>query len=176
MRRNHSTPPLLRIVALLGLTVIPLGTGCSRNLTEPTDQQLITIFSDHRDAFRKLQEMASEDIQNGWYFNWPNFYSARARSTPGQSRRQDYMNLVSGIPQCFSVYTDYDHHMRFCFAEGSYYIWPPYPRWVKGIEFWPRACPWVILTDLDNARNRPANVYARQIEPQWFLFYQRDDD
>jgi hypothetical protein len=170
----------MRVVVLIlvaaGLAIVLSSSACSGNFTEPTDQELIKIFSDHRDAFRKLQQMASEDVQNDWYFNWPNFYGARARSTPGQSRRQDYMKLVSEIPQCFSVYTDYDGHMRFCFAQGSYQIWPPYPMWTKGIEFWPHACPWVMLTNLDDAGTLGANVYAREIEPQWLLFYQRDDD
>src|SRR5260370_35471701 len=112
MRRYHSTPSLLRIVALFGLTVILLSAGCSRNLTKPTDQELIRIFGDHRDTFRKLQQMATEDVQNGWYLNWPNF-SGRA---PSQSRRQDYINLVSGIRQCFRVFTNYDGHIRFFFA------------------------------------------------------------
>jgi hypothetical protein len=170
--RNRSISSLLRIIVLVGLTVILLITGCSRNLTEPTDQELITIFGEQRDAFRQLQQMASEDLQNSWYFNWPNFNG----SAPSPSRRQHYMTLASRIPQCFSVYTDYDGHIRFCFAEGSYQIWPPYPRWVKGIEFWPHGCPWVMLTNLDNARTLPANVYAREIEPKWFLFYQRDDN
>jgi hypothetical protein len=171
MSRNHSRS-LLRRLPLLGLTLIFLSTGCSRNLTEPKDQELIKVFGDHRDAFQKLQAMATKDLRNGWYFNWPHFWG----SAPDQSRRQDYMKLVSGIPQCFSVFTDYDGHIRFCFAEGSYYIWPPYPRWVKRIEFWPHGCPWAMLTNLDNARTLSANVYAREIEPQWFVFYQRDDD
>jgi hypothetical protein len=173
MSRN-STLSLLGMVAFPALTAILLSTGCSRNLTEPTDQDLITIFNDHRDAFRKLQHMAKEDLQNGWYFHWPNFIGSVP--PPDQSRWQHYISIVSGIPQCFSVFTDYDGHMRFLFAEGSYQIWPPYPRWVKGIEFWPHACPWVMLKNLDDAKKLPANVYAREIEPQWFLFYQIDDD
>jgi hypothetical protein len=86
-----------------------MGFG-AEGLTEPSDQELITIFSDHRDAFQKLQQMASEDVQNGWYFNWPNFRG----SAPDKSRRKHYMTVASEIPQCFSVATDYDDHIRFC--------------------------------------------------------------
>ena len=172
MSRN-STLSLLRMLVFPALAAILLSTGYSRNLTEPADQELITIFGDHRDAFRKLQQMAKEDLRNGWYFRWPNFNDS---APPDQSRWQRYISIVSAIPQCFSVYTDYDGHMRFCFAQGSYQMWPPYPRWVKGIEFWPHACPWVTLKNLDDAQKLSANVYAREIEPQWFLFYQINDD
>jgi hypothetical protein len=32
-----------------------------------------------------------------------------------------------------------------------------------------------MLNTLDHASSLAANVYARQIEPHWFVFYQRDD-
>jgi hypothetical protein len=127
------------MVAFPAVTAILLSGGCSRNLTQPIDQELITIFNNHRDAFRKLQQMAKEDLQNGWYFHWPIIDGSVP--PPDQSRWHHYISIVSGIPQCFSVFTDYDGHMRFLFAEGSYQIWPPYPRWVKGIEFWAACMP-----------------------------------
>jgi hypothetical protein len=51
------------------------------------------------------------------------------------------------------------------------------PGWVKGIEYVPGGYSreGVLSADLDGARKLPARVYIRQIEPNWFVFYQRDE-
>jgi hypothetical protein len=154
------------------------------------DQELIAIFHAHRTAFEKLQQMATEDAQHGWYFNSPDFEGAKLT----KSRSQEYKDLVSSIKAGLTVYTDYDSSMRFIFADGGTFAIGP--GWVKGIEYVPESygsngviygiCEikgtnyqdgqGVVLTNLDNAQTLPANVYLQPIESNWFIFYQRDDD
>jgi hypothetical protein len=49
--------------------------------------------------------------------------------------------------------------------------------WAKGIEFIPDMGK-VIGTQrdtLDDSAKLPGDVYLRKLEPQWFLFFQRDE-
>jgi hypothetical protein len=50
--------------------------------------------------------------------------------------------------------------------------------WLKGIEYVPGSFEkkGVILQNLDGANTLSAGVYLRQIEPNWFIVYQRTDD
>jgi hypothetical protein len=167
------TPGLVHSVFAISVTLLSVAWLMADRfkVKGPTDQELITTFEEHREVFWRLQQMASEDVQHGWYFNAPYFQG----SAPDESRRQEYSALVSKVPHCLRVDTDYDGHMRFCFAGGGAILAAISPGWVKGIEFWPQRCPWVMLNTLDHASTLAANVYARQIEPHWFVFYQRDD-
>ena len=160
---------------LVALAVVVLSSKLWRitnpqNLRVPSDQALTVTFHDHRAAFYKLQQMASEDQRRGWFFSFPDFRSA----TQNEARLQDYRNLMSRMPNCFSATTDSDGHLRFCFAQSEGVL-AVGAGWVKGIEFWPERCPWSKVSDLDDAQSLPAGIYVRQMEPQWFLFYQRDD-
>jgi hypothetical protein len=136
---------------------------------EPRDQELISTFHAHRQAFEQLQEMATEDARRGWYLGG---------SDPGkldQPRRDEYKNLISQIrPELQVAMGGPTGVVRFIFAgEGSAIG----PGWVKGIEYVPgdSSREGVLLPDLNRAASLSANVYIRQIEPNWFIFYQRDE-
>jgi hypothetical protein len=51
------------------------------------------------------------------------------------------------------------------------------PSWVKGIEYVldEFSSEGVLLPDWDKEAGLSANVYIRQIDPRWFIFYQRDE-
>lgn len=187
------------------------------NLRAPKDQKLIAIFHAHREAFEKIQQMATEDAQYGWYFDsffegaeldekyrqeyekdpryaWyfksPYFEGGKLK----EARRKEYQDLISEISPSLTIGTDYDSSMGFTFASGG--ILAIGPGWSKGIAYVPKSWEtngavygiweengtnyqqWhgIVLTNLDNAQSLPANGYMREIEPNWFLFYQRDDD
>jgi hypothetical protein len=153
------------------------------------DEQLIAIFREHGAAFERLQRMATEDAQHGWYFNSPDFRGAKLTKL----RSQAYKNLVSAIKPGLTVYTDYDSSMRFIFAGGGTSAIGP--GWAQGIVYVPRSYEsngviygireikgtnyqeeqGVVLTNLDNTQTLPVNVYLRPIGSNWFLFYQRTD-
>jgi hypothetical protein len=141
------------------------------NLRAPKDQELIAVFHTHREAFEKLQQMVTEDARHGWYFNSTDFVGRKIE----ESRWQKYNQLVSEIRPGLKVGTDYDGGMRFGFAGGG--LLAIGPGWAKGIEYVPgdNKKAGIIATNLDKAGTLPANIYTRQIEPKWFLFYQRDD-
>ena len=158
------------------------GDSLPRN--DPKDQELLAIFNAHHGAFQRIQQMATEDSRRGLYLDSSIFYVPDP-SQPNhfeKSRQQEYTNLISeirpsqrvvivglGIVTIFEVTS-----VRFIFAGGGTAIGPD---WVKGIEFVPGDFrrDGVLLTNLDGASALPANVYLRQIETNWFIFYQRDD-
>ncbi len=146
------------------------------------DDQLIAIFHAHQAAFEKLQQMAAEDVRNGWYLGLSD------TDKISESRRQEYTNYVSQIHPGLDVTLDgYGDGMRFIFAGGGTGLLGP--GWVKGIEYVPGGHevngaiysndlpPWqgMVDTNLDKAQSLPANVYLRPIGTNWFVFYQRDE-
>ncbi len=144
--------------------------GCrASKAVEPRDQDLVSIFHAHRQAFEQLQEMAAEDAPRNWYLGV---------SDPrklDQSRRDGYKKLTSEIrPELQVAMNGTTGVIRFIFAGQGVAIGP---GWVKGIEYVPSdfSREGVILPDLDKAPRLAANVYLRQIEPKWFIFYQRDE-
>jgi hypothetical protein len=144
------------------------GCGSSR-LVEPTDQELISTFQTHRQVFEELQQMASDDAQRGWYLG------ASDPSKLDQSRQNEYKKLISGIrPGPDVAMNGSTGVVRFIFAGKGSAIGP---GWAKGIEYVPGdyKSEGVPLANLDNASNLPARVYIRQLEPRWFVFYQRDE-
>ena len=153
------------------------------NLKAPNDQKLIAIFQSHREAFEKLQQMATEDAQHGLYLDAPFFNEG---SKFDKSRQQEYEKLISEIRPGLHVAIDgRDKGMRFIFAWGG--LLTIGPEWGKGIRYVPDSFEidgityregWegVVSTNLDNARTLPATDYIRQIEPHWFLFYSRQED
>lgn len=112
--------------------------------------------------------MATEDMRRGWYLG---------TSSPNkldQSRRSEYKSLISQIRPDMVVTNGYTGVVRFIFAgEGSAIG----PDWFKGIEYLPGdySREGTLLPDLNKAASLQANVYIRQIEPNWFIFYQRDE-
>lgn len=144
--------------------------GCRASKTvEPSDQTLISAFRGHRQAFEQLQEMAAEDARRNWYLG------ASDPSKLDQSRRDGYKKLISEIrPDLQVAMNGTTGVVRFIFAGEGVAIGP---GWVKGIEYVPSDHGWegILLPDLDKAASLPARVYIRQIEPKWFIFYQRDE-
>jgi hypothetical protein len=143
------------------------GCGAPR-VMEPKDQQLISTFHAHRQAFEQLQEMATEDARRGWYLG---------ASDPGkldQPRRDEYKKLISQIrPGLQVAMNGTTGVVRFIFAGEGTAIGP---GWVKGIEYVPgESWEGILLPDLDKAASLPAHVYIREIEPRWLIFYQRDE-
>lgn len=133
------------------------------------DQNLVSIFHAHRQAFEQLQEMATEDARHNWYLG------ASDPSKLDQSRRDGYKKLTSEIrPGLQVAMNGTTGVVRFIFAGKGVAVGP---GWVKGIEYVPgdSSREGVLLPDLDKADGLPANVYIRRIEPKWFLFYQRDE-
>ena len=158
------------VLACLGLAYcVILEGGCRASKpVEPRDQDLISTFHTHRRAFEQLQEMASEDARRGWYLG------ASDPSKLEQSRRDGYKKLISEIhPQLQVAMDGTSGHIRFIFAGEGTAIGPD---WFKGIEYVPGdyGREGVLLPDLDKAVSLPANVYIREIEPRWLIFYQRD--
>jgi hypothetical protein len=147
-----------------------LGGGCRASKTvEPRDQELISTFHAHRQVFEQLQKMATEDARRGWYL------LGSDQNKPDQPRRDEYKNLISQIrPGLQVAMTGPTGTVRFIFASEGVAIGP---GWVKGIEYVPSdySREGVLLPDLDKAGSLPARVYMRQIEPKWFIFYQRDE-
>jgi hypothetical protein len=135
---------------------------------EPKDEELISTFHAHRQALEHVQEMATEDARRGWYLG------ASDPSKLDQPRRDEYKKLVSEIrPGLDVVMNGNNGVVRFIFAQKGSAIGP---SWAKGIEYMPGDYKreGVLLPSLDKAGTLAADVYLRQIEPKWFIFYQRD--
>jgi len=91
----------------------------------------------------------------------------------GTPLRDEYKSLLKIWPGLL-VGADYDGSVRFIFAGTGVAIGPD---WAKGIEFIPDTAR-AIGTQrdaLDDAAKLPADLYLRKLEPQWFLFFQRDE-
>ncbi|HKM49516.1 MAG TPA: hypothetical protein VJX69_18130 [Terriglobales bacterium] len=158
------------VLAFLGLASgMLLEGGCRASKpVEPKDQDLVSIFHAHRLAFEQLQKMATEDARRGWYL------LGSDQNKPDQPRRDEYKNLISQIrPGLQVAMTGPTGTVRFIFASEGVAIGP---GWVKGIEYvsGDYGREGVLLPDLDKAASLPANVYIREIEPRWLIFYQRD--
>ena len=160
--------------------------------TGPKDQELLTDFHEHREAFEKIQQMATNDAQRELYLDAHDFQESKFDAV----RQQEYKRLISEIRPGLDVTIDGHDNvvisthgnllaphsvtnfetttLKFLFAgEGSAIG----SDWAKGIEFVPGNYKrqGVILTNLDEAHTLPANVYLRPVETNWFLFYQRTD-
>lgn len=158
------------VLACLGLACcVILEGGCRASKpVEPRDQDLISTFHTHRRAFEQLQAMAAEDARRNWYLG------ASDPSKLDQSRRDGYKKVISEIrPELQVAMNGTTGVIRFIFAGEGVVIGP---GWVKGIEYVPGdySREGVLLPDLDKAASLPANVYIREIEPRWLIFYQRD--
>jgi hypothetical protein len=146
------------------------GWGCRASKTaEPSDQTLILAFHGHRQAFEQIQEIATEDMRRGWYLG------ASDLSKLEQSRRSEYKNLISQVNPVLVAMNGSTGVVRFIFAYKGTTIGPSS---AKGIEYVPGDYKreGVLLPDLNKAASLPTDdVYIRQIEPKWFIFYQRDE-
>jgi hypothetical protein len=140
------------------------------NLRAPSDQELITIFQHHRVAFEQLRQLLTEDLRNA-PVNKSGVRRLRAIQSP------QYYKLVADIYPGVKVLIDWDSSVRFIFQGGGLGS-----EWLKGIEYVPGELQLKnylakgnLLQNLDNARNLPEGVYLREIEPNWYIVYQRDN-
>lgn len=140
----------------------------SKEVMAPIDDKLIKIFQDHRGEFERLRQMATEDMHETSFFSESNV----SNRLP-VSRRNEYKNLLKLLPG-LQVGANYDGSVRFIFASTGQAIGP---GWAKGIQFIKdiTKLKGTRIDTLDGSAKLPAGVYLREIEPQWFLFYQRDE-
>lgn len=146
------------------------------NLRAPSDQKLTSIFHAHREAFEKIQQMATEDAQHGLYA--PYFGEG---SKFDKSRQKEYENLISNIHPGLHVSIDpREKGISFTFAGGG--LLAIGPGWEKGIKFEPSDVTnqgryiGVVSTNLDNVGGlESGTTYIRPLGSNWFIFYQRDD-
>jgi hypothetical protein len=135
----------------------------------PSDAKLIREFRHHRGDFERLRQMATEDMhQQG------SFTRETISNTFPESRRNEYRSLLSMVPN-LSVGINYDGTTRFVFASSEGLAVGP--GRAKGIQFSPTGTRLIgiRMSSLDELAKLPAGVYLREIEPQWFIFYQLDD-
>jgi hypothetical protein len=167
-RRPTSVSGVVLLCLALASSLLWQG-GCRTSRTVvPSDQELISTFHAHRQAFEQVQEMSAADARRGWYLG---------ASDPGkldQSRRDGYKKLISEIrPDLQVAMNGTTGVVRFVFAgEGSAIG----SDWFKGIEYVPGdyTREGVLLPDLDRATSLPDSLYIREVEPRWVIFYQRD--
>jgi len=142
----------------------------------PPDQELTATFRAHRHVFEQIQAMAAKDMQDGLPLRWyreswwcSGSWWCRGSSKPSAmppSRWEDYGNLISQIrPKVESVAIGHNGAISFTFAAGGTGL-AVGPGWSKGIAYIP---PEV------NPKEQGDN-YVREIEPTWFIFYDRFDD
>ncbi len=149
------------------------------NLSAPADQKLIMIFHDHREAFEKLREMATEDSGQNLYIT-----QSAIEGNITEARKQEYKTLLSeiyprglhypGVHQVHQVDAEPDGWVRFVFAGGEF---PISGGWLKGIDYQPgnRRRIGTIIQNLDKANTLPPDIYLREIEPNWYIVYQNLD-
>lgn len=125
------------------------------------DENLIAIFRAHQTTFGQIQQMATEDAQYGWYFNYPYFegaeldeaYRQEYEKEPryswyfkspffdsgrlNEARKKKYTELGSDISPGLMIGMDYDDSIGFCFAGGGTSAIGP--SWAKGIKYVPGA-------------------------------------
>lgn len=138
-------------------------------LRAPKDRELIKVFQDHRAAFEQLQQMAVED--SIWDLN-----EAHLDARLDDKRKQEYKRLLSEIRLGLGAGRDYDEKTRFIFAAGG--LSAIGPEWVKGIEYIPGSTAHVgdVVENLDQPASLAwGGMYLRQIEPKWFVFFQKTD-
>lgn len=156
------------VVCLIAIGAILYWMADPLYLRAPKDRKLITFFQDHRAAFEKLRQMAAED--SAGYLS-----ESHLDARLGDKRNQEYKSLLSEIRPCRSMGGDYQT-TRFIFAGGG--LLAIGPGWAKGIEYVPESTDRVgpVLENLDQPASLPmGGVYLRQIEPKWFVFFQKTD-
>ena len=159
---------LVLVVCLIVIGAVLFWMADPLYLKAPKDRQLITFFQDHRAAFEKLRQMAAED--SAGYLS-----ESHLDARLGVKRRQEYKSLLSEIRPCRSVGAD-DQTTRFIFSGGG--LLAVGPGWAKGIEYIPGSTDRVgpVVENLDQpASLAMGGVYLRQIEPMWFVFFQKTD-
>jgi len=136
----------------------------------PKDQELIDVFHNHRESLEKLRVLV---VQSGTgYLSEETLQYSKL----SDSQKLDCGRLLRDVWPGMSMSFDYDQSVRFEFAGGGIGL-SIGPGWCKGITYIPGdyARHGVLSQNLDELTKAPDNVYLRQLEPHWFLYYQRDD-
>ena len=145
-------------VALCGI-IVALGFWAldPLNFRAPKDQELISLFHDHRTAFDRLSQMEAKGER----------YISKDILNP------KFKDLLSELHHVPMVTEGYSGKVTFVFAYGSLGAW-----WSKGIIYIPGSYErdGIILQNLDAANKLPAQSYLRRIEPNWFIFYHCSND
>lgn len=173
-RRPMETKPITKIAiafaAVLAILVMLYSwrADSSQEAAVPSDDNVIRVFHVHRDEFERPRQMATEDRQQTSLFS-----EVKLSNKLPASRRIEYQSLLKLSPG-LEVGANYDGSVRFIFTSIGQAI---APGWAKGIEFVPDTgkVAGIQRETLDDAAKYPAGVYLRKLEPQWFLFFQRDE-
>jgi hypothetical protein len=134
----------------------------------PSDQELISLFQGHRPEFDRLREMVTEDMHAQSYFS-----EATVDRIAPVSRKLKYQKLLR-LKSGLAVGVDYEGGVRFIFATVGSAVGRD---WAKGIQYSMRSSrlPGVRVATTDNAERFSEGVYLRELVPNWFIFFQRDD-
>lgn len=162
------------IVIVCGGVAFIFWMGDPLRLSAPKDQTLITIFHEHRKTIEKLRDMVIEDKEKINYIN-----QDRIEGNITESRKKEYRILLSDLyPRGLSyrglwVFTR-DNGVRFVFAQGR--ILSITAGWQKGIDYEPGVHEklGIEVPNLDNLGGLSLDIYFREIEPDWYIFYESD--
>jgi hypothetical protein len=153
-------------LACCAVVALPFWMADPLRLSAPSDQTLIATFHDHRAAFEQLRQMAIEDAQHG------PFNPFVEKKLP-DSRRQKYRDLQYEIHVDNDVgAAGSDDTVRFEFSWGG--LSAIGSEWRKGIEYIPgnkMEHAEELLPSLDKPSALPYGMYTREIEPNWFIYY-----
>ena len=136
----------------------------------PGDDVILRLFRIHHGELQSLCKMVIEDKAT---YRMSVFNESTIAKLTSETRRNAYRNLLQLSPG-ITVGVNYDDSVRFIFASSGQAIGP---GWAKGLQFIPAGARPIgtKLENLDGLIKSPAGVYLREIEPQWFVFFQQDD-
>jgi hypothetical protein len=138
------------------------------NFRALTDHKLISIFYDHRSTLERLRLMAVEGHTS--YITKSNIVEET-----DESRKEEYIKLLSDISYDIVVSADNYHTVVFEFGSGG--LSAIGPGWMKGIQYVPGDYTrhGQLVKSLDKTNILPPGSYLRMIEPNWFVVYYRSD-
>jgi hypothetical protein len=158
---------------LLSLVLIfVIGLFISFSRSNNSDYRLISIFYKNKSVFEKIQRLAMSDPHSNVCFGDPSIYNIRC--PPG--RQLYYHMLISELPARAHVQAEPEVGLWVNLAHGG--LLAVGPTWYKGIVYLRSnaAIRGEILASLDHASNLPPGIYYRQIDGNWFLYYNRYSD
>ena len=137
-------------------------------LKAPKDSVLITKFHEHHEAFDQLRHMMIED-------SLAYLSESQIDGRLNDARKNEYQSMLSKIQSGLIIGSDLKS-VRFIFAIGG--LSAIGSGWFKGIEYVPEGVN--SGGDILDSLDRPSSlvvegVYLRQIEPNWFVIFQKDD-
>jgi hypothetical protein len=152
----------------MALMVFCFSRADAQHEAMPKDDELLREFRDHRAEFESLRRMVTEDRHQTSFFSESNISSALP-----DARRSEYRRLLR-LYRGLTIGVDNDGGVRFVFASTGQAIGSGR---AKGIQFVPDKSKLIgaRMDNLDATEKLQAGVYLREIEPRWFLFYQRDE-